>query len=69
MLRQEAPTSFVSIFQNIFGLNEVQIEILLSCFQLKTIRKKEFYIKEDEIVRTKAFTLKGCTRTFYLMSS
>ncbi|MES2554724.1 MAG: Crp/Fnr family transcriptional regulator [Bacteroidota bacterium] len=38
----------------------------LSLIQLKTIRKKEFLVKQGEICKTENFLLSGCMRTFTL---
>ena len=38
----------------------------LSLIQLKTIRKKEFLLKQGEVCKTENFVLSGCMRTFTL---
>lgn len=38
----------------------------LSLIQLKTIRKKEFLLKQGEVCKTENFLISGCMRTFTL---
>lgn len=47
-------------------LNSKEEAYFLSLIQLKTIRKKEFLLKQGEICKTENFLLSGCMRTFTL---
>ncbi|HLP54630.1 MAG TPA: Crp/Fnr family transcriptional regulator [Fluviicola sp.] len=47
-------------------LDPTEEAYFLSLIQLKTIRKKEFLLKQGEICKTENFLLSGCMRTFKL---
>lgn len=47
-------------------LNHTEQAYFLSLVQLKTIRKKEFLLRQGEICKTENYLLSGCMRTFTL---
>src|SRR5215831_7055895 len=55
---------FKELFCHTFGFDEEEFSLMLSCFQFKILRKKEFYLRGNEVCRAKAYLNKGCTRTF-----
>ncbi|OQP66587.1 hypothetical protein A3860_13990 [Niastella vici] len=57
---------FTILFKDTFGLNEKEFNMLLSCFEVKYIRKKDFYVKPGTICRHKAYVNKGCLRTYVI---
>lgn len=57
---------FTALFKDIFGMNENEFGMLLSCFEVKTISKKEFYLKPGKACRHKAYVNKGCLRTYVI---
>lgn len=55
---------FTNLFKATFGLTEKEFEWVLSCFEVRAIRKKEFYFKAGVVCCHKAYVNKGCLRTF-----
>jgi CRP-like cAMP-binding protein len=57
---------FTELFKGTFGLNEKEFELVLACFEVKTICKKQFYFKAGVVCCHKAYVNKGCLRTFVI---
>jgi hypothetical protein len=57
---------FTQLFMGTFGFDKNEFELLLSCFELKTICKKDFYFKAGLVCCHKAYVNKGCLRTFVI---
>lgn len=57
---------FTNLFRTTFALDEKEFEAVLSCFELKTISKKEFYFKAGVVCCHKAYVNKGCLRTYVI---
>lgn len=57
---------FTHLFKGTFGLDEQEFEYVLSCFNLKTIGKKEYYFKAGVVCCHKAYVNKGCLRTYVI---
>lgn len=55
---------FINLFQQTFGLNNEEFELLLSNFYSKTISKKIFYLRAGQFCNAKAYLNKGCFRNF-----
>ncbi len=55
---------FGHLFKETFGLTDGEFDELLSCFGVRHIRKKEFYLRAGEICRVRTYLNKGCTRHF-----
>lgn len=55
---------FMHLFKDTFGLTDEEFTDLISCFRIRQIRKKEFYLRAGEICRTRTYLNKGCTRHF-----
>jgi CRP-like cAMP-binding protein len=64
--RQIPDPRFTTLFKATFGLNEKEFELVLSCFEVKTICKKDFYFKAGIVCCHKAYVNKGCMRTFVI---
>ena len=61
-----ADRKFITLFRDTFGLNENELELLLSFFELKKISKKEFYLRPGKACRHKAYVNKGCLRNYVI---
>lgn len=61
-----ADPKFTALFRDTFGMNENEFEMLLSCFEVKLIPKKEFYLKPGKACRHKAYVNKGCLRNYVI---
>jgi len=55
---------FIELFRQTFGFTEEEFALLLSCFTLKTVNKKDYYLRAGECCASKAYLNKGCTRNF-----
>ena len=55
---------FIRLFKETFGFTNKEFDDLLSCFRIKTVHKKEFYMRAGETCRVRAYLNKGCTRSF-----
>jgi len=55
---------FTELFKHTFGLNEDEYQMMLSCFEVKLLNKKDLYIKPGVVSRHKAYVNKGCLRTY-----
>ena len=61
-----ADPKFITLFRDTFGMNENELELLLSFFELKKISKKEFYLRPGKVCRHKAYVNKGCLRNYVI---
>lgn len=55
------------ILQNIgrhIALNDSETDFFKSLLQTKTLKRKEFLLRQGELCKTENFIVKGCTRTF-----
>lgn len=66
MLLATFPENLLHFFKTVFQLDEPQLIQLADSFTLKKIKKKEFYLKQGEIAKSKAFLVKGLMRVFYV---
>jgi CRP-like cAMP-binding protein len=57
---------FTELFMGNFAFTEEEFALFLSSFHLKTISKKDYYIKAGETCKAKAYLNKGCARNFVL---
>jgi len=57
---------FVELFRQTFAFTEEEFAMLLSYFTVKTINKKDYYLKAGECCHSKAYLNKGCARNFVL---
>ena len=55
---------FVELFRQTFGFTEEEFALFLSCFTVKKIAKKDYYLRAGECCHSKAYLNKGCTRNF-----
>jgi CRP-like cAMP-binding protein len=55
---------FICLFKDTFGFSTAELEHLLDHFEVKHLRKKEFYVKPGVVCDFKAYINKGCMRTF-----
>jgi CRP/FNR family transcriptional regulator, anaerobic regulatory protein len=55
---------FIELFRQTFGFTEEEFASFLSCFTVKTIPKKDYYLRPGECCHSKAYLNKGCTRNF-----
>ena len=55
---------FVELFRQTFAFTEEEFTLFLSCFTVKTISKKDYYLRADECCHSKAYLNKGCARNF-----
>ena len=61
-----ADPKFTELFRDTFGMNDKEFEMLLSCFDVKKISRKEFYFRPGKICRHKAYVNKGCLRNYVI---
>ena len=57
---------FVELFRQTFAFTEEEFAMFLSYFTVKTIKKKDYYLKAGECCHSKAYLNKGCARNFVL---
>ena len=57
---------FVELFRQTFAFTEEEFALFLSYFTVKTINKKDYYLKAGECCHSKAYLNKGCARNFVL---
>ena len=57
---------FSELFRQTFGFTEDEFSLLLSCFTVKRISKKDYYLRAGEYCRSKAYMNKGCSRNYVL---
>lgn len=60
------------ILQNIarhIQLDPNEIELFISLLQHKTIKRKEFLLRQGDVCKSESFILKGCLRTYTLDSN
>jgi CRP-like cAMP-binding protein len=65
----DLPNAFILFFKITIGLSDDQFEEFVSCFHKEFVPKKEYYLKEGEITKQKAYVLNGCSRTFIIDES
>ncbi len=56
--------NFRDLFKDKFYFTNNEYELLLSHFQIKHIRKRDYYLKAGEVCKAKAYLNKGCARNF-----
>lgn len=66
MTTEQLPDSLSSLFKQKFQLDNEQLALIADKFRPTKIDKKEFYLKQGEIAKSKAFLVKGAVRYFYL---
>ena len=54
------------LFRETFDFNNEEYNLLLSHFELKYLKKKEYYAKAGIICREKAYVNRGCLRSFII---
>lgn len=57
---------FAALFKDTFGFDNREYSLLLSCFTVKKIAKKDFYFKPGTICMHKAYVNKGCLRNYVI---
>lgn len=57
---------FVELFRQTFAFSEEEFALFLSYFTIKTIAKKDYYLRAGECCHSKAYLNKGCARNFVL---
>lgn len=57
---------FVELFRQTFAFTEEEFALFLSYFTIKTIAKKDYYLRAGECCHSKAYLNKGCARNFVL---
>ena len=57
---------FVELFKQTFEFTEEEFALFLSRFTIKTITKKDHYLRAGDCCRSKAYLNKGCARNFVL---
>jgi CRP-like cAMP-binding protein len=65
MTTEQLPDALAALFKQKFLLDDQQLALLASKFWLQKIPKKHFYLKQGDILKSKAFIKKGAVRTFY----
>lgn len=61
-----ADPKFTSLFRHTFGLNDKEFGMVLSRFEIKNLKKKEFYFKPGTVCNRKAYVNKGCLRNYVI---
>jgi len=57
---------FVELFRQTFEFTEEEFALFLSYFTVKTVTKKDYYLRAGECCHSKAYLNKGCARNFVL---
>lgn len=57
---------FIELFRQTFAFTEEEFALFMSCFTVKTISKKDYYLRAGEYCQSKAYLNKGCTRNFVI---
>ncbi|MDN3657220.1 Crp/Fnr family transcriptional regulator [Ferruginibacter paludis] len=57
---------FVELFRQTFAFTEEEFALFLSYFTVKTVTKKDYYLRAGECCHAKAYLNKGCARNFVL---
>jgi CRP/FNR family transcriptional regulator, anaerobic regulatory protein len=57
---------FVELFRQTFAFTEEEFALFLSRFTVKTISKKECYLKAGQCCHSKAYLNKGCARNYVI---
>ena len=55
---------FVELFRQTFAFTEEEFALFLSYFTVKTITKKDYYLRAGECCHSKAYLNKGCARNY-----
>jgi len=63
---RDFPPLFITLFTKTMGMDEQEFELFCSHFKEKTLRKKDYYLKEGNISNAKAYVKKGCSRSFVI---
>jgi len=61
---RDFPPLFITLFTKTIGMDEQEFELFCSHFRERTLRKKDYYLKEGNITNAKAYVKKGCSRSF-----
>jgi CRP-like cAMP-binding protein len=57
---------FTELFRQTFAFSQEEFELFLSRFTVKTITKKDYFLRAGECCHSKAYLNKGCTRNFVI---
>jgi CRP-like cAMP-binding protein len=57
---------FAALFKETFGFSEKEYQMLLSCFVVKEVKKREYYLEPGTVCKHKAYVNKGCLRNFVI---
>jgi CRP-like cAMP-binding protein len=57
---------FTKLFRDKFGFDEREFKLFLSCFYIKKLGKKDFYLRAGEISYNKAYLNNGCARSYVI---
>lgn len=69
MTIEQLPASLISLFKQKFQFDNDQLALLADSLVPTKINKKNFYLQQGEIAKSKAFLTKGVVRYFYLDSN
>jgi CRP-like cAMP-binding protein len=69
MTVEELPDDLSNLFRENFQLDQEQLAVIADKFVPTRLDKKDFYLKQGDIARSKAFLVKGAVRYFYLDSN
>ena len=57
---------FIELFRQTFAFTEDEFALFLSHFTVKTIAKKDYFLRAGDCCHSKAYLNKGCTRNFVI---
>ena len=57
---------FIELFRQTFAFTEEEFALFLSRFTVKTIARKDYFLKAGECSYSKGYLNKGCTRNFVI---
>jgi CRP-like cAMP-binding protein len=66
MTKEQLPVSLDNLFRQKFQLDNDQLALISDKLRQTNINKKDFYLKQGDIAKSKAFLVKGAVRYFYL---
>ena len=66
MTKEQLPVSLDNLFRQKFQLDNDQLALISDKLRQTNINKKDFYLKQGDIAKSKAFLVKGAVRYLYL---
>ncbi|OYQ38271.1 hypothetical protein CHU92_05835 [Flavobacterium cyanobacteriorum] len=64
-MKDVLPQAMADMFREAFGTDDSQLELVCEKFEEVAIPKKDFYLRQGEVAKSKAFLVKGAVRYFY----